>query len=292
MAEAWVSAIHASMQHEAAADGQPVQPDGDMPAAPALVSKCQAADIGGLAPTELLQMVAWAAASPRGTATPCALAAAAAGAPLVETRGSEAVAPPQLPHLLAALRARLLSGAVDGAWLQATYAPWRESLMGLMADSRAARLAAPAQGEEAGSGGEGPEIATGTGEVSEGSTSGCGSGAGGDGVSDRGSACGGSYSSGASTAAPEDVSPRLTAHRGGGRQAVETLLGAAAEWCLSGRRVTTGTMSLLRQVCSPLYVGVSGARLPVAGMGVVRNRMLCRRQRTRQRVHTLRQGAS
>jgi hypothetical protein len=241
----------------------------------ALVSDCQRADMAAFTPSELLGMAAWAAACPRGDKTLHALAAAAAAAaeapppgggrsrgtslargggaagsagPSPATTGAgnlgpaawrvtaDTVAHVQLPALLAALREVLLTGSVDSTWTQATYPHWRESLRGVMAEAQVRRLEAEAA--EAEGGGEGGE------------------GAGGD------EADGGGGGAAAAAAAAADDSDGEGADTGGvdpfaaaagpparvSQAAVEALLSAAAGWCISNRCVTTGTMSLLRQV--------------------------------------------
>jgi hypothetical protein len=219
------------------------------PSAPPFVSECQVADMAALTPSEILEMVAWAAACPRGDKTARALAAAAAaedpsalyhGAAPVRGPGqrhavgvagdsgladaggleSEPIAPQHLRHLLRQLRLRLLSGSVDGTWMQATFPHWRASLRRIMVNAQIKRLEAE-RAEAEGRGGEG-EGEEGAGEEAQ--------------------------------EEEEEEEEEEDEEEGTGgatkvsQAAVEAILGAAAGWCIEQRAVTTGTMSLLRQV--------------------------------------------
>jgi len=287
LAEAWCTATHTTQQRDlqqqeaaalAAAAGQP-PPQPPPQDAASLVSSCQSADINSLKPSEILEMVAWAAACTRGDQTQPALAAAEAAlappkgpqgglsAALQSSRmaseltaGADKIAPGQLPHLLGALRGHVLTRSVDGAWMQGTYPHWCESLRAIMADSQVARLAAEAAEEGGGGGGEeeaavdasggdeqGEGVGDGAGTVEgggDGSSSSSGSGSAGEAQAGE---CGGGdqqqHQQQFETELEEAGGPLVVS-----RPQVEALLAAAAEWCIQRGCVTVGTMSLLRQV--------------------------------------------
>lgn len=236
-------------------DNDPTPSDAAAPAPPPtvpLVSDCQAADMAALAPSELLGMATWAAACARGRQTQRALAAAAqydaslaqdagdarGGRPPKASREAggadrETVAPQHLGHLLRHLHGCMLSGSLDGDWMQETHPHWRASLRGIMVNAQVQRLAAEAQ-EKLAAGEEKAEGQAAGGEQAEGEQ------AEGEQAEEAGAAGGG-----------EDVvRPRLdeegvcTVSKG----SVEALLANAAAWCVKQRCVTAGTMSLLRQV--------------------------------------------
>jgi hypothetical protein len=248
--------------------------------------------MAALTPSELLECVAWAAACPRGELSRRALAAAQALAaspssppgtpasphftPVMRGAfaataagvagggaipGGDTVAAAQLLHLLRALRATALAGAVDGAWLQETYGPWRAALFGVMRAAQAARLEAEkAEAEAAAGGGAGAGEGEGLGtdqqepspqqqqeqqdqkdaEEAEEGKDGIGSPAG---KIEAGSTVEEAPGAQEEEGAGVDAAPAVAS-----LACVEALLSAAAEWCIARRRVTSGTMSILRQV--------------------------------------------
>jgi hypothetical protein len=211
-------------------------------------------------------MVAWAAASPRGGLTAAALAAADAATAAASGKmgglpasmqshrmaaadamvtGADKFAPVQLPHLLTALRSHVLARSVDGAWLQRTYPQWRGSLRAVMADSQVARQAAEAAGEEDAPEQQQEEPPQSQPPGQQGEEEG-----GGSQVEEQEEEVG---ERAAAAIAEEDEGSEGGEDGNGGaavvtRARIESLLAAAADWCVHQGCVTVGTMSLLRQV--------------------------------------------
>jgi len=173
-----------------------------------------------------------------------------------------ALCPEQRHDVRLRLHERLMTGALDGSWLQATHAAWRCCLRRVMADAQSRRLvseqeaaatAAAAAAKEAAPAAarRTPTASTPTTPVGDSSMEAqmpCTN------LIVTGDGAGSSYNPWGSHL-PIVGQVQLAAEARGSVDAmatsialIETLLGVAAEWCVSNRCVTVGTMTILRQV--------------------------------------------
>ncbi|KAI8462602.1 MAG: hypothetical protein J3K34DRAFT_178484 [Monoraphidium minutum] len=124
----------------------------------------------------------------------------------------------------------MLCGAVDGGWMQATYGEWRAHLREIMVEAQITRLAAAEEEEEQAGGGEGGAQQD-EAEAEAQQQQAAADGGGAEGQEQEPASEGGEGGDG-----------------GGGGSPVEDLLAYAAGWCMAQACVTTGTMTILRQV--------------------------------------------